>query len=153
MITIKKKRIFIIFFIFFLINILLIVKRRDFNFSNIKNYFHESEYFEIKKDLNATNKKNDNDNNYDYNSIIIFLKKNEIKEVNFDRDILKKYNNIGDLIFFFYPIKFNDKSKYVISYFNQSKYNECKLIFSKPGNLNKELEKLFDKKLTLYFCE
>jgi hypothetical protein len=151
MIAIKKRGIFIIFFIFFLINILSIVKRRDFNFSNIKNYFHESEYFEIKKDLNATNKKNDN--NYDYNSIKIFLKKNKIKEVNFDRDILKKYNNIEDLIFFFYPIKFNDKSKYVISYFNQSKYNECKLIFSKPKNLNEEHEKLLDKKLTLYICE
>jgi len=151
MIAIKKRGIFIIFFIFFLINILSIVKRRDFNFSNIKNYFHESEYFEIKKDLNATNKKNDN--NYDYKSIIIFLKKNKIKEVNFDRDILKKYNNIEDLIFFFYPIKFNDKSKYVISYFNQSKYNECKLIFSKPKNLNEEHEKLLDKKLTLYICE
>ena len=151
MIAIKKGGIFIIFFIFFLINILSIVKRRDFNFSNIKNYFHESEYFEIKKDLNATNKKNDN--NYDYKSIIIFLKKNKIKEVNFDRDILKKYNNIEDLIFFFYPIKFNDKSKYVISYFNQSKYNECKLIFSKPKNLNEEHEKLLYKKLTLYICE
>ena len=151
MIAIKKRGIFIIFFIFFLINILSIVKRRDLNFSNIKNYFHESEYFEIKKDLNATNKKNDN--NYDYNSIKIFLKKNKIKEVNFDRDILKKYNNIEDLIFFFYPIKFNDKSKYVISYFNQSKYNECKLIFSKPKNLNEEHEKLLDKKLTLYICE
>jgi hypothetical protein len=150
MIAIKKRGIFIIFFIFFLINILSIVKRRDFNFSNIKSYFNESEYFEIKKDLNATNKKSDNDNNYDYNSIKIFLKKNKIKEVNFDTDILKKYNNIGDLIFFFYPLKLNDKSQYVVSYYNQSKYNKCKLIISKPKNVD---EKLLDKKLTLYICE
>jgi hypothetical protein len=149
MIAIKKRGIFIIFFIFFLINILSIVKRRDFNFSNLKNSFYLSEYFEIKKDLNATNKKSDNDNNYDYNSIKIFLKKNKIKEVNFDTDILRKYNNIGDIIFFFYPIKLNDKSQYVVSYYNQSKYNECKLIISKP----KLDEKLLDKKLTLYICE
>ena len=149
MIAIKKKGIFIIFFIFFLINILSIIKRRDFDFSNINNSFHESNYFEIKKDLNVTNKKNDI--NYNYHSIITFLKKNKIKEVNFDRDILKKYN-IGDIMFLFYPIKLNDKSKYVISYYNQSKYNECKLIFSKP-NLDKELEKLYDKQLTLYICK
>ena len=98
-----------------------------------------------------TNKKNDS--NYDYNNIIFILKKNKIKEVNIDIDILKKYNNFGDLIFFFYPIKFNDKSKYVISYFIQSKYNECKSVFSRPENLNEELEELFKKRLTLYICE
>lgn len=148
MIAIKKKAIFIIFFIIFLINIFSIVKRRDFNFSNLKNSFYLSEYFEIKKDLNVTNKKNDN--NYDYNNIRIFLKTNKIKEVNIDINILKKYNNIRDIIFFIYPTKFNEKSQYVISYFNQSIYNGCKLIISKPKNVD---EKLLDKKLTLYICE
>jgi predicted RND superfamily exporter protein len=148
MIAIKKKGIFIIFFIIFLINIFSIVKRRDFNFSNLMNSFYLSEYHEIKKDLNM--RYNENDIKYDYTNIIIFLKINKIKEINIDKDILKKYNNMGDIIFYIYPIKFNDKSQYVISYFNKSKYNGCKLIISKPKN---EDEKNLNKRLTLYICE
>ena len=143
MITIKKKGIFIIFFIIFLINIFSIVKRRDFNFSNLMNSFYLSEYLEIKEDLNVTNKKN---NYNDYNNLFIFLKKNKIKEVNFDIDIPKK----EDLIYYIYPIKFNDKSQYVIGYFNQRKYNGCKLIISKPKNID---ENFLKKKVTLYICE
>ena len=148
MIAIKKKGIFIIFFIIFLINIFSIVKRRDFNFSNLMNSFYLSEYHEIKKDLNM--RYNENDIKYDYTNIIIFLKINKIKEINIDKDILKKYNNMADIIFYIYPIKFNDKSQYVISYFNKSKYNGCKLIISKPKN---EDEKNLNKRLTLYICE
>ena len=31
--------------------------------------------------------------------------------------------------------------------------NECKSVFSRPENLNEELEELFKKRLTLYICE
>ena len=143
MIIIKKKVLFIFFLIIFFINIFLISKRRDFNFSNLMNSFYLSEYLEIKEDLNVTNKKN---NYNDYNNLFIFLKKNKIKEVNFDIDIPKK----EDLIYYIYPIKFNDKSQYVIGYFNQRKYNGCKLIISKPKNID---ENFLKKKVTLYICE
>jgi len=147
MIAIKKKGIFIIFFIIFLINIFLIAKRRDFNFYNLKSFFYPSQLSLIKKDLNLV--KNEN-NNYEYNNIFNFLKENKIKEINIDTDLLKKTNNIGDIIFYFYPIKFNDKSQYVIGYHDQIKYNGCSSLLSKPKNAD---NKFWKDKLTVYICE
>jgi len=151
MIAIKKKRIFVFFFIIFFISIFLISKRRDFNFYNLKFIFDNEKISNINNNLNAVTKDN---NFYGINKISIFLKKNKIEEINFDKELLKKKNNssansIEDIIFFLYPIKFNKKSNYIISYFNDSKYSKCKLMIPKST----QDVKLNDKFLTIYLCE
>lgn len=146
MITIKKKTLFVFFFIFFLINVFLISKRRDFNFYNLKFIFDNEKYSNINKNLN-----------YEFinaglNNILIFLKKNKIREINFDKTFLKENDNIltnEDLIFFLYPTKLNNKSNYIIGYFNDKKYNKCKSSFPKP--LVEEIR--LNKLPTVYFCE
>ena len=146
MIVIKKKTLFVIFFIFFLINLFLISKRRDFNFYNLKFIFDNEKYSNINKNLNTAII----DANLNY--ILMFLKKSKIREINFDKTFLKENDNIinnEDLIFFLYPVKLNNKSNYIISYFNDKKYNKCKSFFPKP--LKEEI--LINKLPTVYFCE
>lgn len=146
MIAIKKKTLFVFFFIFFLINAFLISKRRDFNFYNLKFIFDNEKYSNINKNLN--NELIDVNLNY----ILIFLKKNKIREINFDKTFLKENDNIvtnEDLIFFLYPTKLNNKSNYIIGYFNDKKYNKCKLFSPKP--LMEEIH--LNKLPTVYFCE
>lgn len=146
MIVIKKKTLFVFFFIFFLINVFLISKRRDFNFYNLKFIFDNEKYSNINKNLNTAII----DSNL--NNILIFLKKSKIREINFDKTFLKENDNIvtnEDLIFFLYPVKLNNKSNYIISYFNDKKYNKCKLFFPKP--LMEEI--LINKLPTIYLCE
>ena len=144
MIVIKKKTIFVFFFIFFLFNVYLISKRRDFNLHNLKFLFDNEKFSNINKNLNTIEKHNN------LNQVLVFLKKNKIREINFDKNFLKENDNntIEDLIFFFYPVKFNEKSNYIISYFNDE-YNKCKLIFT-VAPLD---EKQFNKLTTIYFCE
>ena len=153
MITTKKKRIFVFFFIIFLINIFLIIKRRDFNFYNFKFFLAPEKISNIDNNLSILA----NDMNFVFiSNIKIFLIKNGITEVNYDSDYLKKYNNAveiyasEDIIFYFYPIKIKNNSRYIISYFNDNKYNKCKLIISKPPKFEKEI---VNKILTLYHCE
>ena len=89
---------------------------------------------------------------HDLSVINLFLKKNKIREVNIDINSLKKNNitnSIEDIIFFFYPIKLNNKSNYIISYHNDNKYNKCKLMLPKP----RQDVKLNEKFLTIYLCE
>jgi hypothetical protein len=151
MIAIKKKRIFVFFFIIFFINIFLISKRRDFNFYNLMFVFDNEKISNINNNSNTATKDN---NFYGINEISIFLKKNKIEEINFDKDLFKKKNNIStysieDMIFFFYPKKFNKKSNYIISYFDDNKYSKCKLMIPKTM----QTEKLNNKYLTIYLCE
>jgi hypothetical protein len=146
MIIIKKKRLFIFFFIIFLINMFLISKRRDFNFYNLMFIFDNEKISSIDKNLNTVI------TDHDLSVINLFLKKNKIREVNIDINSLKKNNitnSIEDIIFFFYPIKLNNKSNYIISYHNDNKYNKCKLMLPKP----RQDVKLNEKFLTIYLCE
>ena len=152
MIAIKKKRILVFFFIIFFINIFLISKRRDFNFYNLKFIFDNEQISYINNNSNTVTKDNNLQN---LNIIFIFLKKNKIEEVNFDKRSLKKNssdNTIDNIIFFLYPIKYNEKSNYIISYFNDSKYSKCKLMIPKIFSDNKD-DKLNNKLLTIYLCE
>lgn len=130
MITIKNKTILVIIFIFFLINILLIVKRRNFNFYNFKLFLQEEYYSEINKDLSELKKLKN------YNDIIgikNFLLEKNIREVNFDKDVIKNLNlNFNEIIFFYYPLKIEDKSHYIISNSYNSKYENCQSLFTKP---------------------
>ena len=151
MITIKKKKIFVFFFIIFFINVFLVGKRRDFNLYNLKFIFDNEKIGNINKNSNTVTK----DNNYHgINPVSVFLKKNKIEELNFDEDLLIEKNNgstssVADIIFYLYPTKFNNKSNYVISYLNDSKYNKCKLMIPKPT----QDENLNNKFLTIYLCE
>lgn len=146
MIVIKKKTLFVFFFIFFLINLFLISKRRDFNFYNLKFIFNNEKYSNINKNLNTELI----DSNL--NNILTLLKEKKIREINFDKTFLKENDNIvtnEDLIFFLYPVKLNNKSNYIINYFNNKKYNKCKSFLPKPSFEETHLNKL----LTVYFCE
>jgi hypothetical protein len=134
MIIFNKKTLFIIFIIFFLINIFLILKRREFNFNNFKYFLRNENYQEINKHINGNV----------IDSFILFAKKEGIKEINFDKSILKDYN-IHDLIFHFYPIKYNNNSKYIFSYEKKS-YSHC----INYHDTNKGKLKKF---ATLYFCK
>lgn len=148
MIIIKKKVLFIFFLIIFFINIFLISKRRDFNFYYIKSFLHNETYSQINENSNIKNE----EINFELNNINLTLKKNKIKEINIDSNILKKNLNIEDIIFYFYPIKVSTGSHYVIGYFNDHKYDKCK-------NLGPTLPKgpiltnFFDTHLTVYTCE
>ena len=53
MIIFNKKTLLIIFIIFFLINIFLILKRREFNFNHFKYFFKNENYQEINKHING----------------------------------------------------------------------------------------------------
>ena len=146
MIVIKKKTLFVFFFIFFLINLFLISKRRDFNFYNLKFIFNNEKYSNINKNLNTELI----DSNL--NNILTLLKEKKIREINFDKTFLKENDNIvtnEDLIFFLYPVKLNNKSNYIINYFNNKKYNKCKSFLPKHSFEETHLNKL----LTVYFCE
>jgi hypothetical protein len=153
MITIKKKKIFVFFFIIFLINTFLIIKRRDFNFYNFKFFLAPEKISNIDSNLSILA----NDMNFVFiPNIKIFLIKNEITEINYDRDYLKKYNSAveiyatADVMLYFYPIKIKNNSPYIIGFFNDNKYNKCKSIISKPTRFEEEI---VNKMLTLYHCE
>ena len=151
MIIIKKKVLFIFFLIIFFINIFLISKRRDFNFYYIKSFLHHETYSQINENSNIKNAEN---NNYELNNIYLIFKKNKIKEINIDSNILKKNLNIEDLVFYFYPTKFSTGSHYVIGYFNDRKYDKCKNLGLEPIHLKDAIEnKFFDTHLTVYACE
>jgi hypothetical protein len=153
MITIKKKKIFVIFFLFFLINTFLIIKRRDFNFYNFKFFLAPEKISNLDSNLSILAN--------DMNFVLIpnikkFLIEKGITEINYDRDYLKKYNSAveiyatEDVILYFYPIKIKNNSRYIISYFNDNKYNKCKSIISEPPRFEEEI---VNKILTLYHCE
>lgn len=145
MITIKKKTILVIIFIFFLINILLIVKRRNFNFYNFKLFFHEEYYSEINKDLSEVKKLY---NYNDINNFKNFLLKKNIREVNLDKDVIKNLNlNFNEMKIFYYPLKIEDKSHYIISNFHSSKYENCQSLFTKSRGIN------IYRNLTIYLCK
>jgi hypothetical protein len=112
--------------------------------------FDNEKISNINNNSNAVTKDN---NSYGINEISIFLKKNKIEEINFGKEFLKKNNSsassIEDIIFFLYPKKFNKKSNYIISYYNDSKYSKCKLMIPKTM----QNEKLNNKYLTIYLCE
>lgn len=148
MITIKNKTILVIIFIFFLINILLIVKRRNFNFYNFKLFLQEEYYSEINKDLSELKKLKN------YNDIIgikNFLLEKNIREVNFDKDVIKNLNlNFNEIIFFYYPLKIEDKSHYIISNFYNSKYENCQSLFNKPP-VFPAMD--INTNLTIYLCK
>lgn len=150
MIIIKKKVLFTFFIIFFFINILLISKRRDFNFYYIKFFFDHETYSQINENSNIKN-----EGIYDeLDNIYLILKKNKIKEINIDSNILKKNFNIEDMVFHFYPTKVSAGSHYVIGYFNDHKYDKCKNILIKPIDPKDAVEKkFFDTHLTIYACE
>jgi hypothetical protein len=134
MIIFNKKTLLIIFIIFFLINIFLILKRREFNFNHFNYFLKKENYQEINKHINGDV----------IDSIILIVKKEGIKEINFDKSILKDYN-IHDLIFHFYPIKYNNNSKYIFSYEKKS-YSHC----INYHDVNKGKLKKF---VTVYFCK
>ena len=72
------------------------------------------------------------------------ITKKSLKEINFDKSILKDYN-IHDLIFHFYPIKYNNNSKYIFSY-EKKTYSHCTNYYD--ANYSK-----LKKFVTLYFCK
>jgi len=146
MITIKKKTILLLCFIFFLLNILLILHRRDFNFYNFKLFFNLNFNSKINKDINELEEINKNDV---MNQIYYFLNNNKIKEVNLDKDAIRKLNyNIEDIIFHFYPIKIKNSSRYIISNFYNDKYDKCTKLYDDVGP-----KKYIERKLTIYLCK
>jgi hypothetical protein len=85
-------------------------------------------------------------------AVLAFLNNNKIREINFNKDFLEENKNnisIEDTLVLYYPIKFNSKSNYIISYLNDGRYNKCKLIAPEPSQ-DKEYN---DKSLAIYLCE
>jgi hypothetical protein len=155
---VKKKTIFVFFFIFFLINVFLISKRRNFNFDTRFILLAELEmlnqmiYQDNKNFIENTNLNKVPSINNQLKAVLAFLNNNKIREINFNKDFLEENKNnisIEDTLVLYYPIKFNSKSNYIISYLNDGRYNKCKLITPEPSQ-NKEYN---DKSLAIYLCE